>query len=448
MKPLSALVLDEKPVIAVRIQPAGVTTRRSFHLALLLDTSGSMHGEGITTLKRTLHLLIDEMVDGDILTLIEYNSVANAIAPTTELNVTTRPILHAAVDILDADGGTNLELGLVQLRETTGVTIDAVFILTDGHINLGIASTKGLQRLLAAAIPVGTPVNTLGYGANHNTRLLRDMALNSRGTYTYADAAEMIPAIIGDITGGLAAEVGRNARIILSDGWLPQEIGTTDDGIYTIGTLIADKTQWIVLEGNAIPAIPAIPAVHTLPTIRLEWCIGHDAVSAECIVTDVIPEIEVSEQRDRARVARAFHQLTNLLEFNQIDEARRLLEMLHNDLEASAAKDRTLVIRLRAQIDEMQETLRTMYSAAPVLHRHHTGLFIDDNIMGPILSRLAADTTTIGLQRGILSMQSDSSTTSNTTSLNPIELHHTFSSPTQQRSAYTMVRHFSQIDPE
>ena len=413
-------------VLGVRIVPSlCASARRPFHLALLLDTSGSMSGVRIDTVKRTLHLLIDALALGDTLTLIKYNSVAKQLRPPTVISEESRPLLRKSVDGLSADGGTNLESAFTVLRDVTGV--DAVFVLTDGHVNQGITAASGLQRLAEAAVVAGTPLNTLGYGAEHNSRLLRDIAMRSRGTYTFADAAEMIPAIIGDIVAGLADEVGRNAVFRVPTGWRVLEVDGSAEGVYRIGTLIAEKPQWVVLERT--------DAGSEVPTIHLEWiCAGGGTGGAECAVTDALNRLDVAEQRDRARVATTFRAVSDMLETGGSGHTTAVdtLVALQNTLGESPAHDTTLVIRLRAQIDEMLEMLRM--PPAP------TGLAWAYGGVGwglpaaPLLSRLASNTVALGMQRGVLSGCGQEQT---------------FSSPAQRRATTSFVTHFSQQeDPE
>ena len=418
----------DAPVVAIKIMPSAASgaARRAFHLVLVIDTSGSMDGPRITAVKRTLNLLVDAMSVDDIITLIEYSSDASIIADTVSISAESRLTLHGTIDTIRAEGGTNMESAFLKLREVSvKSTIDSVFVMTDGQINQGCTSSTGLTRILSASVPSGTPINTLGYGHDHNIRLLRDIGVRSRGTYTYADSDELIPAIIGDIMGGLAAEVGRNAQITIPAGWKCMELGSAEnDATYQIGTLIAEKPQWIVLTGPAKRDIPV------LPTFTLNWLVGGIEHTESCVVgTDMrLSAIDATEQELRARIAVAFGKVSELLEAASYVEAKTLLEALAAVMDGSIAKDRTLVIQMRAQIDDMLDTVNgyTNYTA------YHTGLGHPDVVWGsppmpgspiqrqmavsssyggippplalaPVLSRLASNTATLGMQRGIMS---------------------------------------------
>ena len=381
-----------------------------------------MDGPRINAVKRTLHLLVDAMAEDDVLSIISYSHTSTIDANGTVLSVTTRPVLHGIVDAMRADGGTNLESAFLSiLGITEAPPIDAVFILTDGQVNEGIMGSAGLQRVLAGVIAPGTPIHTLGFGADHNIRLLRDIAMRSRGSYTYADADEMLPAIIGNIMGGLASEVGRNAILTIPDGWRCLELGAVaGDTQYVVGTLIAEKEQWVVLEaGESVP-----------PVLEFRWTIGTEVHNIVHTIGDAIPGAVITEQMNRVRVASVFSQVTDILEGGDIAHAKEVLTELGNYLDASIAKTRPFVIRLRAQVDEMLEAIQYPVRV-PMLH----GLDYEAGIpLAPMLSRMASNTSALGAQRGFFTSCGGG-------------VDDTFSSPSQSRAAHDLTLGFTQEDP-
>lgn len=416
LKPFADLAADEKPLLAVRIVPsAGTdgTTRRPFHLALLIDVSGSMDGERIAAVRTTLQLLVEALHDDDILTLISYQSSASIVAQGAIVTETSRSGLVTAVNNLAANGGTNLESAILSLHRIThpnatlaceGVVppapVDAVFLLTDGFINQGLTSPSALLSLLMAAVPAGTPVHTLGYGADHNARMLRDMSMRTRASYTYADASELLPSIVGDILAGLATEVGRCGHLeITGDGWRCLELGATDTG-YDVGTLIDGKEQWIVLEGPVGVSAP--------PSLMFSWKTTVTAPLSNTVITvdpDSMTTVLVAEQVARVRVAAALSAATDALEAGSVAPAVAALEALRAELQASTAAETLFVIQLLAQVEEMLETLRRATT-----HRTHGGVA---GVVGgsapnlaPMVSRMASNTVALTCQRGYVSMMS------------------------------------------
>lgn len=420
LKPFANLAAGEKPLLAVRIVPSAeagvIASRRPFHLALLIDVSGSMEGERISAVRTTLQLLVEALHDDDVLTLISYQSAANVVAQGAIVTETNRGGLVVAVNNLTANGGTNLEAAILALHRITHPTtscrdlpppapVDAVFLLTDGFINQGITSPSALLSMLMAAVPAGTPVHTLGYGADHNARMLRDMSMRTRASYTYADASELLPSIVGDILAGLATEVGRCGHLeIAGDGWRCLELGATATG-YDVGTLIDGKDQWIVLEGPV--------GANATPALMFSWKETVTAPLSNTVVTvdpDSMTCVLVAEQVARVRVAAALSAATDALEAGSVGPAVTALEDLQAELQTSTAAGTTFVIQLLAQVEEMLATLRRAATALPRLHRvHGFGAAVGGGCAGmpslaPIVTRMASNTVALTCQRGYVSM--------------------------------------------
>ena len=441
---LSSVEASTKPIVAVKITPAPMSSakRRRFHLAMLLDVSGSMDGDRITAMRRTLNLLVDALAEDDILTLITYNSAASVRADCVVIAPDTRTTLHDTVNSFLADGGTNVEAAigtlLVLAADPAKPNVDAVFILTDGHNNAGMTSSVGLLRLLQNQMNQGVPINTLGYGADHNSRLLRDMALRSNGSYTYADAAEVLPAIIGDIMGGLEAEVGRLGKLSIPAGWNCLELQTVpaSSGGYCVGTLIAEKSQWIVLEGDA--------GASSIPPMVFTWKDSSGADQSQTIALGMdIPMLEIVEQHERCRVAACFAAVMEDVERYNLDDARAKLRELAAELASSFAKDTTFVIRLQAQVDDMLESLKPIetFPASPGgLTRSPAGWFGAGGApsVAPVVSRLASNTTVLVNQRGFLSA------TASGVASRHVAAPALFSSPSQRSASNRMAAAYSQ----
>ena len=462
-KPLSLLAADEVPRLAIRVLPtaSSASARRAFHLGLLLDVSGSMDGDRISALKTTIRLLIDALIDGDRLTIIKYESAAHVVAEAEIISSVTRTTLRDRLDAMRADGGTNLEAAVSALRTVTETTaqqapIDAVFILTDGQINQGLTSAAGLIRLLTAAVPAGTPAHTLGFGADVNSRMLRDMSMRTRGSYTYADANEVLPAVIADITAGLATEVGRNAVLTIPDGWKCAEL-SAEDGVttYNCGTLVADKPLWIVLTGPV--------GCTTLPSITLTYTTGGGAgVQTATLAADAVAleSYHAQEQYCRCRVAAVQSQVQEHLESGRVTEAKTALTDLGTELDANPEKDRTFIISMRAQVDEMLEALASVpayYAVRAGAGRAGWGGAIPAGgagmpAMAPIISRMASNTAALANQNGFVSALRSTGPALRGTSVAGAAaraglsgVSHTFSSPAQQETTVVMTQRYAHV---
>ena len=364
--------------LVVRILPTRVVggTREPYHIALLLDTSGSMEGPPLAAVVRTLHLLIDRMEERDMLTIIQYASTASVVVDCANMNPRARTDIHRIIDRLTAEGGTNMEAAIDQLDNVSNSQIDAVFLMTDGHVNTGITSSAGLLRLLSARLPNGTPVNTLGFGTSHNAQMLRDMAVKSRGSYTYADAAELIPAIIGDIVGGLIDQVGSNAYLIAQAGCHCLELGVDSSRpeLYRVGSLITDKPQWAVFRGQG--------------PVQLTWDEG--GFKHQYVATPSVAALDMMEMEEQLQRVQLVHTMTTVSEMIvRRDYASAIAELTRAEhrLALSPAVGRSFILRLQAQVDEMLDDVHRQSEPA-----------VDEDV--EMLTRMVSNVTALGTQHG------------------------------------------------
>lgn len=436
--------------LAVRVRADAITTNtpRSLHIAMLLDVSGSMSGSRLDAVKRTLHAGRDLLAAGDRVTLVTFHDVATAVSSQQLLDADGKAAFYAAVDAIHTGGSTNLSAGIEELlgqRATTNGTYDALLVLTDGYINAGVTSATGLMTMFRS---LGTmPIHTFGYGADHNRQLLKELAVRSRGTYTYIDNDEVLPIALGDMLAGLRGQVLAAARVeVMSPGWTCMEMGAEDGsggagGTYTLGSVVAERDYWVVFRGSG-DDIGDVPA-----KIRL---LEGDEVVAETVSPLLSSDDEAlmaREQRLRCRVASVLTTVSERMETGQelgaeLTELRAELEALEEPLRL-----RPLVVRMTAQMAEITEATRGYVPRPPMLQSPFmwagaspvAATLSAPALPADTLARLATGCTYLGLQRGVVSQSADPAGGAAAAM---------FSSPTQHTaSARTRQRYTHSMDP-
>jgi hypothetical protein len=441
--------------LAVRVRSRLPTAAapRPLHIAMLLDVSGSMSSSRLDAVKRTLHAGRDLLAAGDRVTLVTFHDVASVVSSQQLLDADGKTAFYAAVDAIRTGGSTNLSVGIEELltqRATTNGTYDALLVLTDGYINAGVTSATGLMTMFRS---LGTmAIHTFGYGADHNRQLLKELAVRSRGTYTYIDNDEVLPIALGDMLSGLRGQVLAAARVeVMSPGWtcmeMGAETGASAEGTYMLGSVVAERDYWVVFRGSD-DGIGDVPA-------KIRLMEGNDVVAETVspLLSSDDEALMAREQRLRCRVATVLTTVSERMELGQelgqelgaeLAELRAELEALEEPLRL-----RPLVVRMIAQVAEITEAVRGYIPRPPMLQTPFmwagaspaAATLSAPALPADTLARLATGCTYLGLQRGVVSQVADpDGGVPSTASM--------FSSPTQHTaSARTRQRYTHSMDP-
>ena len=412
----------EDGILGVRIIGSDPVTK-SIDIALVMDTSGSMEGDRIASVKKTLSILVNKVDVGDKITLIGFSDKATVFLSSYLITNDSRANALAIVEDLIADGGTNLEEGISMLGTIyppTAARPDALVVLTDGHVNQGIKTLSGLCSLMNSYMN-GIPVYTLGYGDNHNGDLLRGIADRTRAVYTYIDAEIVLPASIGDLMGALKTEVAKSVSLkfdkqltclepnysaegdavaadtsgnaaplgggggrhvafaadAMNDDTVPDSVPThgispiaamTDRRSYSMGSIVANKPTWVVF---------SVPLTAVAATITLDYSVfGIPAVqTVSVMIDDTLDKIDIHEQMLRCTISRLMDSISTNLKAYSLAAARANITDGLAKIAASPAKDRPLAIRMKAQLDELAAEVNGIERSRAGADIRHTILY-------------------------------------------------------------------------
>jgi Ca-activated chloride channel family protein len=166
-------------------------------VSLVIDTSGSMAGAKIENARRASNLLVDDLADGDIVSIVSFNDDAKTIAEPTTLSSETRRSLKQKIALLQPNGSTNMfdGLGLGEThvaRAPNTHAVRRVVVISDGIANVGPSSPEALGALAERGIRFHAQVTSLGVGNDYDERTLNALATRSTGRlYHLSDPKEM-----------------------------------------------------------------------------------------------------------------------------------------------------------------------------------------------------------------------------------------------------------------
>lgn len=140
--------------------------RKPLDAALVIDRSGSMHGEPIEAVKEAARRLVAKLEENDTFSLIIFDDTALTLVEQTPVN-DREALLHAIDTIYDA-GGTCIECGLkagfqqLATREKDDSRARRLFLFTDAMPNVGMTGEGEFTELLRSNSSEGRDTTVFG----------------------------------------------------------------------------------------------------------------------------------------------------------------------------------------------------------------------------------------------------------------------------------------------
>jgi Ca-activated chloride channel family protein len=190
--------------------------RAPIDVTLVLDTSGSMEGEAMASLKHTCFAIAASLKAGDTVSLITWNTENAVVLGAHPVAGPDDPVLLAKVDALSASGGTDLHAGLVagyalaQQSFTAGRT-SRVVLVSDGGANAGITDLEIIAQHASGASEDGIDLVGVGVGdaATYRDDLMDAVTDAGKGASVFIADVDDAWAMFHD---GFVATMGVAAR--------------------------------------------------------------------------------------------------------------------------------------------------------------------------------------------------------------------------------------------
>jgi len=175
--------------------------RVPLNIALVVDASGSMSGDRIECAKQAARELLNCLQDGDLLTLVSFDSTVTLHLPGIPLNAKTRQDAARAIDRMHAGSMTNLSGGWMQgaeslLEASEPGRTNRVILLTDGHANEGITDPQELAVLASDYREKGIYTSAVGIGDGYSPDQIEAIANHGGGTVHDAEFPHEIVEVL------------------------------------------------------------------------------------------------------------------------------------------------------------------------------------------------------------------------------------------------------------
>jgi len=233
---------------AIACEPSDIT----HELVLTIDHSGSMDTDfkivqAIYTLKNIVGYLEEHPNIKANVTIFKFDSIFTKVLDRTNITEENYKSIEKTIEKIRSRGGTNIELAL---KETTKYinTLKTLYpthqishiFLTDGEVTEGEDNTDILKQLVDKDI-----YNYfIGYGKDHDAKLLGILSNFQKSSYHYIDAIEKAGLVFGEILHGITHKLLYDCEIVVENG----VIYNYNSNLYTDKLYVGD----IVGESNKV----------------------------------------------------------------------------------------------------------------------------------------------------------------------------------------------------
>lgn len=234
--------------------------RPGLDLVCVIDISGSMGGIKVELVRQTIGFLVTKLTKHDRLSIVVFDDQAYRVCPLLPCDEVNRPILEDYSDRFTAEGGTNmlagLECGLTVLAGRTTInTVTSLFFLSDGQdneTNTALARSQATLTRYRGLIQGEFTLHTFGYGSDHDSNIMCNMADQGLGAFHYVEKFESIAEAFADSFGGLVSQVARSIEVRLE--LLPAPVvcritkmyTKAGDQVYTLPAIMANESKDLV----------------------------------------------------------------------------------------------------------------------------------------------------------------------------------------------------------
>ena len=250
--------------VTLAADKVSASSRPSVNLAIVLDRSGSMHGDKIVKAREAACEAIRRLDAKDIVSVVAYDNRSEVIVPAQ--HVMEKEALIARVNAIEPRGSTALfdgvTAGAAELRKFRGrCEISRVLLLSDGQANVGPSSAEELGRCGALLMKEGIAVSTVGLGVDYNEDLMTRLSQKSDGNSYFVEKSDDLPRVfaseLGDVLSVAATKVA--LKVGFGVGFTPVALigrdGRILDGVVSIdlNQLYGGQEKYVIVKCDAAP---------------------------------------------------------------------------------------------------------------------------------------------------------------------------------------------------
>lgn len=216
--------------------------RPPLNLVAVVDKSGSMNGEPLELVKKSLRQITSQMLDDDQLSIVLYGDRSHVWMGPKSIRGNRKAIL-SKIDGIESAGSTNMEDGL-KVGYQTAFSSQGSFkgqtrlmLFTDENPNVGDTSAESFMGMARAASDRDVGLTTIGVGHIFDDQLATRLSSVRGGNQFFIDTPETVTDVFTNQFDMMGGELAHDLTITMkpAEGWAATGVFGVPDGLMTSG---------------------------------------------------------------------------------------------------------------------------------------------------------------------------------------------------------------------
>lgn len=221
---------------------AATWRREPLNLVAVVDKSGSMDGNPLDLVRRSLRQIVGQMRDGDQISIVLYGDSAHVYLTPTPIAGNRGEILRA-IDRIESNGSTFMEAGLEVGYATAETSAPAfrgntrLMLFTDEQPNVGRTDAGSFMVQAEDASRQGIGLTTIGVGVQFDATLATRVSSVHGGNLFFISSPEEVTSVFERNLDTMVSQLAHDVRITMRprDGYAISGVFGVPDGLMTEG---------------------------------------------------------------------------------------------------------------------------------------------------------------------------------------------------------------------
>ncbi len=194
---------DGKYHLQIGVQSFGVA-RPQMALTFVVDTSGSLVGEGMAREREAIRAMAKQLRQGDHVSFVKWSNKDSVLLSDHVVTGPSDATILDAIDALQPGGGSDLHAGLSKAYELAEATrgpgrLSRVVLISDGGANLGVLDADVIAEKAKHGDDEGIYLVGIGIGPApaYSDSLMNQVTDAGRGAYVYLDSTDEADKVLG-----------------------------------------------------------------------------------------------------------------------------------------------------------------------------------------------------------------------------------------------------------